>query len=616
MRKNRSTSFTRDKSQKPNSAETRPLHAMDTYSKEELYRKVQFLMSENQQIKHQQQRKVNELLHVMEQQDQQPKEEQEAFLRNTYTDKDEFADLVSAAHIIQKDIFEAIHKFGQLEQQIEQRTRELAHKEANLSAIIENTQDIIFSVDKFLKILITNSAARKLSMKLMNMEMQPGVSLRRVLPEALLDEWIPKFRTALEGTPCQEIFTTALWGEPQIFQYSLNPILDADEAIVGVSFFCKDITQQETVRDDKVRQEQLLSSINYSIKEGIFRTSREDGMIYINKSFVDMFGYDSVEEMMSMDLDDLYVNPSRRLDFHRIMSEKNEFTNEEILFKRKDGSTFRVLLSSIKSVDEKTGKVYFDGAVRDITELNETKNQLQKQNEELRKVNQELDSFVYSTSHDLRAPLVSIKGLIDISRMTDSQEERERYLNLMESSILKLDNFIRDIIGYSRNSRLQIKRESINFESLIDGSLESLAYLKERQFVTHKLEVSLSSPFYSDPTRLEIICNNILSNAIRYCDRTKSDSYLHISVTETDEDHILFKFSDNGIGVHQKYMDKIFDMFYRGTQVGHGSGIGLYIVKEATEKLGGSVWVESVEGEGSTFYIQLPRVVPEIVADM
>ena len=152
--------------------------------------------------------------------------------------------------------------------------------------------------------------------------------------------------------------------------------------------------------------------------------------------------------------------------------------------------------------------------------------------------------------------------------------------------------------------------------SLIDGSLESLAYLKERQFVTHKLEVSLSSPFYSDPTRLEIICNNILSNAIRYCDRAKSDSYLHILVTETDEDHILLKFSDNGIGIHQKYMDKIFDMFYRGTQVGHGSGIGLYIVKEATEKLGGSVWVESVEGEGSTFYIQLPRVVPEIVADI
>ncbi|MEL6133197.1 MAG: HAMP domain-containing sensor histidine kinase, partial [Bacteroidota bacterium] len=185
-----------------------------------------------------------------------------------------------------------------------------------------------------------------------------------------------------------------------------------------------------------------------------------------------------------------------------------------------------------------------------------------------------------------------------------------------ETSIHKLDNFIRDIIGYSRNSRLSLKRELIDFEKLISGCMESLAYLEERQYVQHTIDVSLRAPFQSDPTRLEIICNNILSNAIRYADREKAHSFLHISVSEADEDHIMLKFSDNGIGINQAYMDKIFNMFYRGTQVGHGSGIGLYIVKEATGKLGGTVWVESIEGEGSTFYIRIPRKRVEVIEEI
>ena len=407
-------------------------------------------------------------------------------------------------------------------------------------------------------------------------------------------------------------------GEERYIEFSLNPTHTPKGDITGVSLFGMDITDIQ-IRQEEIHQKLLLlSSINKSIKEGIFRASPQEGIIYVNDAFAEMFGYASKDEVQSLDPYDLYVDQSRRDDFVEIMRDKTFFTNEEVEFKRKDGSTFWGLISSIKVTDR--GVVYHDGAIRDVSEIKEAEDNLKARNEELLKVNQELDRFVYSTSHDLRAPLASILGLINITRLSSSEEDRQKYLGFMEQSINKLEGFIRDIIGYSRNSRVDMKREKIDFENLIEGCFRNLNFLEGSEEVLRNLTVLGKGPFFSDQVRLEIIFSNMISNAIRYRDTSKSESFINIRI-ELAEETAFIEIADNGIGIDDKYIDKIFEMFYRATQTSQGSGIGLYIVREAVNKLGGIIVVQSKSGEGTTFRLEIPQlqkqpkqVVPQVIS--
>jgi signal transduction histidine kinase len=230
---------------------------------------------------------------------------------------------------------------------------------------------------------------------------------------------------------------------------------------------------------------------------------------------------------------------------------------------------------------------------------------IEARNAELRKLNSELDSFVYSTSHDLRAPLASVLGLVNLSRL--EEKNKDHYLNLIEKSVKKLDRFINEIIDYSRNSRLEISPSPIDFEKLINEIFEDLEYLEEKNHITTSIEVSGQHPLYSDLTRISIILRNLISNSIKYYNPNNPSPQVKIMVN-TDEAGAIIHIVDNGIGIDEKRQKDIFKMFYRGSDRSSGSGLGLYIVKESVEKLNGKITVKSKIGEGSTFEIILPSL--------
>lgn len=523
-------------------------------------------------------------------------------------------DLLSAARLLQKDVFDIIKKFREinvnLEHEVRERTQELTRNEANLSALIENTSDLIMSVDRQFQVLVINSAFRRIIQQRYDVIVEKGTDLLTACPRPLINYWESHFRRAMQGETFKVVEEFFQPEHKAYYEFAFNPIREPNGDVSGVSFFGKDITEKQAALEETRAQQQLLASINYSIKEGIFRTT-EGRIVYVNHAFVEMFGYASEEEMQALDPYALYVDPSRRDYFVELMQEQTYFVNEEVRFKRKDGSTFWGLISSINTFDHHTGQVYHDGAIRDITELKETKRQLEQQNQELTKVNQELDRFVYSTSHDLRAPLVSLAGLITVARMADSEPERNQYLDLMEKSINKLDGFIKDIIHYSRNARTQLRPEPIDFASLLEGCLDNLRYLEgaERMQIEQRFDLG-AAPFVCDPTRLEVILNNLISNSIRYRDDDKDPPRLQLAV-RANEQQAAIEVRDNGQGIDPAVRDKIFDMFYRGNHRSQGSGIGLYIVRETLNRLGGDIEVQSEVGQGTTFTVILPALVAE-----
>jgi signal transduction histidine kinase len=233
---------------------------------------------------------------------------------------------------------------------------------------------------------------------------------------------------------------------------------------------------------------------------------------------------------------------------------------------------------------------------------------LRQQHAQLNKANKEIDSFVYSVSHNLRSPLSSILGLVNVARqeLTSGTADMTRYLDMIEKSAQKLDETIKEILDYSQNDRVDIKLEPINLNLLIEDCLSRLQYLKGYDRIGKQLVIKDSIPFYSDRFRLTIILMNLFSNSIKYQDEFKEHKLLRVKVTVTAE-HAVLEITDNGIGILPDRHDLVFKMFYRGTEKSDGAGLGLYIVREVVEKLGGTIALLSEPDLLTTFVVTLPN---------
>ncbi len=231
---------------------------------------------------------------------------------------------------------------------------------------------------------------------------------------------------------------------------------------------------------------------------------------------------------------------------------------------------------------------------------------LKKGNKELKKLNNELDSFLYSTAHDLRSPLTSLLGLIHIMGHENKQDDLKPYFQMMQGSIYRMEDFIAQIVGYSKNKRLEMISEKLDLYSLISEIFDNHQFVEGASKIDRLVDVKEKVPFYSDRGRLIILFNNLISNAIRYADLTKEKPFVRIQIT-VDELEAIIEFADNGVGIAAEHIDKIFNMFYRANTGSKGSGLGLFIFKETMTKLNGLVSVESELGIGTKFFIRLPN---------
>jgi len=230
---------------------------------------------------------------------------------------------------------------------------------------------------------------------------------------------------------------------------------------------------------------------------------------------------------------------------------------------------------------------------------------LKVSNRKLRKTNTELDNFVYSVSHDLRAPIASTLGLINLAKKDLAPEMMFQYLEMIENSAIQQDKFIKKILDQSRNSRLEIKKEEITFDKLIEEIFSQLRFMDINEKITKNISINQDEVFYSDPWRLKVIFNNLLSNSIRHKNGQPPKIDIDIQVAN-NEAHISIQ--DNGKGIPKKHMRHVFKMFYRATDENAGSGLGLYIVKETIDKLNGSIKLNSEEGNGTAVDLIIPSL--------
>ncbi len=343
---------------------------------------------------------------------------------------------------------------------------------------------------------------------------------------------------------------------------------------------------------------------------GIFTSTVEGSCTYVNKRWSEITGIPYEIAIGKEWFNDIHVEDKESIFklWQQGADQKKGLFEAECRYFRSDGKVVWVIVRGTPELDHQGNVISYISNITDITALKNAEIKLQEKNRHLEKVKGELDQFVYSASHDLRSPLTSAMGLLHLLKMENNEEQQLSLIPLMEISLESMAHYIKEMAVHSKNSRLAIKLASIDFEETTQSLLDNLRKeAKNHSEVTTEIDILQEENFYTDKFRLNIILKNILSNAFKY-QRKDNDAPLVKMNVRVDEEKSEIYIMDNGQGIEAKCMDRVFDMFYRANEENSGSGLGLYLAKEAAEKIGAKIHMKSTLGTGTTFSISIPNL--------
>ncbi len=380
------------------------------------------------------------------------------------------------------------------------------------------------------------------------------------------------------------------------------PVVYRDKTVIQVIF--RDVTEKKRNAAQISRSESLFTQLFHNLPMAVAMLDESGKVTEVNKGFEEMFGYKK-HELEGQNLNDFIVPEGLHdegIGLNNLIA-SNQVVTVESVRKHRSGSMINVILCGVPVMFEnKTIGIY--GVYFDISDR-------KKVEEELKIRNAELDNFVYKVSHDLRAPLSSVLGLVNLSRMEGNTDNPMEYIGIIGEKVKALDNFIGDVLSHSKNLKMEVNISHVDLSKIIEQTFTELGYLEGAQQMKRFVKIE-GIDFYSDHWRVSEIFRNLISNSIKYRQTDTDQSEIRVKI---NVDHLCadINFSDNGIGIKDTSLKRIFEMFYRATDQAEGSGIGLYIVKNAVEKLGGQIKVSSSPGHGTRFHILLPNRINSII---
>lgn len=427
-----------------------------------------------------------------------------------------------------------------------------------------------------------------------------GRDPRALIHPDFLEVAVQRLETILHGrsVPPLETKFLRLDGREIIVESAGHPYVFEGQPAAQIIF--ADITDRKITEAGFRKAETLFFELFQNTPLAIVLLNERSEVVQINKGFESLFGY-SYHDLMGRTLTDAIVPVELERegdDINNLITE-NKVIRVETIRKSRNGSRVSVIIYGVPVVlrDEKIG---IFGMYVDITER-------QRVEEELKIRNAELDNFVYKVSHDLRAPLSSVLGLAHLAAMPGNRDDLANYVKLMGDKALQLDHFISDVLSHSKNLKMDITVDRVHPQEIIERTFRDLNYLTGADDVRTNVTIT-GQDFYSDQWRIGEIFRNLISNAIKYRKLDYKEAQISIRI-DIQIEHCDIVVEDNGIGVEPALVPRIFEMFFRATNRSDGSGLGLYIVKNAIEKLKGTISVESEFGVGTRFRVSLPNLI-------
>lgn len=407
-----------------------------------------------------------------------------------------------------------------------------------------------------------------------------------------------------------EIINIDKKGNEYIIDLQISPVYDKDGELINFIAIQKDITNEAMHRMEMQRVNFRMDEITKGSSIGMWEYDIETRTAEWNDVLFEIYEVDK----SATELHKIWMEALHPEDVDAVMKDISEMISGQ---KRRSIIEYRILSGKNKDTvkyirttafrEEASGNIGRKvlGSTIDISSAKNFERTLLEKNQELIKINRELDQFVYSVSHDLRSPLLSIKGILSVIDENASPEENQMYLSLIEKSVNRLDATIIEILDFSRNARLDQTITKLNVRDLVQNIFMDLAYVTEDK-VELKFETEGDEIIASDKARLEILMKNLISNGIKYRKKGVETSYVKVSLIETEKNYII-SIEDNGEGISEDNQLKVFDMFYRASTSSSGTGLGLYICKDIVAKMNGEIDLISELGVGTRIILTLPK---------
>ncbi len=391
----------------------------------------------------------------------------------------------------------------------------------------------------------------------------------------------------------------------------------------------EDITGRKQAEDALKESEERLKILNEELEKRILARTKElndlydnapcgyhslnkDGLIiHINETELKLLGYSREEVINSIKIMDMMTPESQekfKINYPLFMKE-GLLKDFELDFIRKDRTILPILLTATAVYDSDNNYLMSRSTLIDNTDLKQAKDEILKAKTTLEAANKELETFTYSVSHDLKAPLRGIDGysklLLD-NYSSNLNEEASHFIKTIRSSTLQMNQLIEDLLQYSRLERSQMQIKAIKIRPVIESILKT----NEDEIEANHFLVQLNVPdteLIADTNGIQIALRNLIGNAIKFSKATPSPE-IYIGFEETNE-YWIISVKDNGIGFKMKYNERIFEIFQRLQRAEDypGTGIGLAMVAKAMQRMNGKARAESVPERGASFYLEIPK---------
>lgn len=473
----------------------------------------------------------------------------------------------------------------------------LAANEKRFRALTEKSTELILLLDEKANISYASSSVTKC------LGFRPGEMMEESLMHyASEDEYqdilrkINRIARKTDASVDIELLLSTKKGQWRRFEGKATNAL-SDPSVKAIILNLSDITDEYQARRElNLREQALEASSNGKI---IINSNEADmPVIYGNMAFFDMSGYTEADVLHKRCtfLVGADTDPQAIENIYAAIMNKGEFRGEMLCY-RKNGTTFWCYITIAPVLDEKNELMYYIANLNDITALKDTEIKLRQKNDEL-------NTFVYKATHDLKGPLASILGLSQLANDDIKDPDALRYINYIRDSTARLDMILNDLLRISMVTHVNPTFKRVNLEKLVSNIARNVNSSNTVDIMTR---INVEGDLVTDETLLTSALHNLIDNAVKYKNTRAIQPYAMIEA-HNYKDGVAISISDNGCGTPKEMQGKIFDMFFRGNDRSTGSGLGLYMVKKAVEKLQGDINFTSEVGVGSVFTLYLPSL--------
>ncbi|HWB62008.1 MAG TPA: PAS domain S-box protein [Chitinophagales bacterium] len=501
---------------------------------------------------------------------------------------------------------------------MEQDTVSIA--EANLAAVIENADGLVYSIDRDFRYITLNNAIKKRIRDLFGVEVKAGDKIYGLLENvdpSGAREWHDIYTRAFRGEALKFVKEFTYSGTSQFWTFSINPIKQKGE-VTGLACFARDITEKRKSESLLRESEERYRLVSENPILGVGWASFEGKILYVNQTFCSLLEYTPTE------LNDIHFGEITHPDdaewefplFERLVKGEIDNYKVEKRYITKTGKLIWVELNLTK-VKNHDGFEYCIGIIQNISLRKQAEESLLRINDELeervkyrtaelRTANEELEAFSYSVSHDLRNPVKNIKGFCSllIKNLTGKISADEQLcLKTIYESASNMGVLIEDILRLSRSGRVALTKRNVNMNDVVSTVLAELKPTDSGHIADISIEGLPNA--ICDPVMIKQVWYNLISNALKYSSK-RNEPRVTIGV-RIIADKVAYYIKDNGAGFDMKNALRLFNVFQRlhSDADFEGNGIGLAIVNRIVTKHGGKVWAEAEVDKGATFYFTL-----------